>query len=120
MINTKTYVFRYEILFTLRDLPISEAEQMICKYEGRLKAALDWILDVELSAEMRKGVPLPYGIEYTGDIFQVDYKIVVSKIVHTLEELLAMHQCLQGIGLLLKSSFDPKDLVSYDLHLCNE
>lgn len=120
MINTKTYMFRYEISFTLRDMPIREAEQMICKYEGRLKAALDWIQDVELSAEMGKGIPLPYGIDYTGDIFQVDYRIVVSKIVHTLEELLAMRQSLEGIGLLLKSSFAPEHLLSYDLHLCNE
>lgn len=120
MINTKTYVFRYEILFTLRDMPLSQAEKMICKYEGRLKAALDWIQDVELSAEIKKGIPLPYGIEYTGDIFEINYQIVVSKIVHTLEELLAMHQSLEGIGLLLKSSFAPEDLVSYDLHFCNE
>lgn len=120
MINTKTYLFRYEIFFVLQDMPINEAKKMICKYESRLRAALDWLPELNLSAEMGKGIPIPYGIDYTGDIYQLDYRIVVSQIVHTLEELLALHQCLEGIGLLLKSSFAPKDLVSYDLHFCNE
>lgn len=120
MKHRKTYAFRYEINIVLRNMPIKKAEAILADYEKHLMAVFAWIPSVEVSGEIARGIPLPYGEDYTGDIFQLEYLIVVSKIAHTFEELWGMRQFLEGSATLLKALFDPKDLESYHHHLCNE
>ena len=115
----KTYFFRYEISIVLRDMLITKAEDILASYEQRLKASSEWIPDIDMSADVIRGIPLPYGADYTGNIFQLEYQISVSRTVHTLEELWAMRQILECTATLLKASFESKDLESYGHHQCN-
>lgn len=116
----KTYMFRYEISFTLNELPVKEAKECLEAFETHLKKSLYWLPYVHLGSDPDLSVLLHDSKKHDEYLPENTYCFVISRIVHTVEELSAMHHCLEGIAVLLKPCFLPEHLRSYSHYICNE
>lgn len=97
-----------------------EAKECLETYENLLKKSLYWMPHIHLGSD-------PDLSEFSHVANRLDeylqshkYCFVISRIVHSVEDLSAMHHRLEGIAVLLKPCFLSEQLVSYTHYVCNE
>ena len=97
-----------------------EAKECLEAYEILLKKSLCWMPHIHLGSDPDLSEFLHVANKPYEGLQSHKYSFVISRIVHTVEELSAMHHCLEGIAVLLKPCFLPEQLVSYTHYVCNE